>query len=192
MEPAFPSPPETRARSRSKTPFTKGAEEANNGRKSPDLQAITEDLETTASSTPIKTSKRTKASVQSASQSAGSSSTTTTTTTVIQSTSSSATVSTRKSAAAASNGNGSGNNDSAITPPTSKKTKEMKELENKRTKEIKQNEVNEKIVKKTITSTPKMSPNTSANFKLNSSHEDLDLEKHPAYKEYLQAGEYWK
>lgn len=190
MEPAFPSPPETRARSRSKTPFTKGAEEANNGRKSPDLQAITEDLETTASSTPIKTSKRTKASVQSASQSAGSSSTTTTTTTtVIQSTSSSATVSTRKSA---SNGNGSNANDSAITPPTSKKTKEMKELENKRTKEIKQNEVNEKIVKKTITSTPKMSPNTSANFKLNSSHEDLDLEKHPAYKEYLQAGEYWK
>lgn len=68
----------------------------------------------------------------------------------------------------------------------------MKDIENKRTKEIKQNEINEKIVKKTITSTPKMSPNTSASFKLNSSHEDLDLDKHPAYKQYIQAGEYWK
>lgn len=110
-------------------------------------------------------------------------------------------MSTRKSAAAAastSNGNNSSNTtDPAIsTPPTAKKaavSKEMKDLENKRTKEIKQNEVNEKIVKKTVTSTPKMSPNASGqNFKLNSSHEDLDLEKHPAYKQYLQAGEYWK
>lgn len=35
---AFPSPPETRARSRSKTPFTKGAEEnGKEGKKSPNL-----------------------------------------------------------------------------------------------------------------------------------------------------------
>lgn len=150
-------------------------------------RAITEVLETTASSTPIKTSKR-----QTASQKAVQSATaTTTTTTVIQtssSSSSSATVSNRKSASAStSNGN--------ETPPAKKgnvSAKELKELENKRTKEIKQNEVNERIVKKTITSTPKMSPNTSATFKLNSSHEDLDLDKHPAYKEYIQAGEYWK
>lgn len=39
MDAAFPSPPETRARSRSKTPFTKSAEEnGKDGRKSPDLK----------------------------------------------------------------------------------------------------------------------------------------------------------
>ena len=189
---ALPSPPETRARSRSKTPFTKSSEEnGKDGKKSPDLQAITEDLETTASSTPIKTSKRQSASQKSAQSSATS---VTTTTTVIQSsTSSSSAVSTRKSAAS-SNGN---SNEVTTTPPASKKgniSKEMKELENKRTKEIKQSEVSEKVVKKTITSTPKMSPPSpsSASFKLNSSHEDLDLDKHPAYKQYIEAGEYWK
>lgn len=145
-------------------------------------RAITEDLETTASSTPIKTSKRT------ASQKASSSSSSSATTTVIQTSSSSTTTTRKSSAVASSNGN---SESSASGSKKGNVSKEMKELENKRTKEIKQNEVNERIVKKTITSTPKMSPNSSTSFKLNSSHEDLDLDKHPAYKEYIQAGEYW-
>lgn len=102
-------------------------------------------------------------------------------TTTVQTTST--TVTTRKSGNA-NNSNSDKKNSSA--------SKEQKESENRRTKEVKQNEINEKIAKKTITSTPKQAANQSVTFKMNSSHEDIDLNQHPAYKEYIEAGEFWK